>query len=330
MRKKYRSKDIFEEETKQTNFLFPIIVFIIVVLVLSVITTIVFSLLEKHTNIDIPWNDNFKEENKKKPSSSRDQMDLIAPSIETSNKPTKELNSNIGITKVIADDDGFLIAFELKTLKGEFTTVEVKQVIIDGFYFTTQFAVSDRLDYNELNYPKIEKDQEATTIYFRIKKTELDAIGMFGFNNIKLIYDIENNIASEKDKELYVTFNNDLNIVNERTGLIRMDEKNNVILSYFKTVSASDATYIYFDFQNNNRDKDIEVYVKELIINNKTYDMSDFQGLSHRNCRELIYLKVPTKDISMVHTMKIRFFLVETNSKGEKSFYITDEYSRAY
>ena len=45
------------------NFLFPIIIFIIVVLVLSVITTIVFSLLEKHTNIDIPWNDNFKEEN---------------------------------------------------------------------------------------------------------------------------------------------------------------------------------------------------------------------------------------------------------------------------
>ena len=58
--------------------------------------------------------------------------------------------------------------------------------------------------------------------------------------------------------------------------------------------------------------------------------MSKFEDISHRNSRESIYLVIPTRDVSRVNTMKVKFFLVEENEKGEKSFYITNEYQRAF
>lgn len=329
MRKKYRSKDIFEEETKEKSLLIPIVIFVSVILVLSVITILVFSLIEKHTTIDLPWTSNEKKDNDGKNSgSSRDQMDLVVPSLEINRREYIVLNTKFDITNIKKDKLGFLITFEVTTSAYEYATVEVKQIIIDGFYVTTSFAVSDRLDLDERGSKA--RDQKPTSYQFRIKKTELDDLDMFGFNSIKLIYDIETPFKTEKDREFFMTFSNELDIVNERTGLIQIDDKNEVVVSYYKTIAATDATYIYFDFQNLNLKKDMEVYVKELVINNKIYDMSSFKDISHRDCRESIYLKIPTKEVSRVNTMKIRFFLVETNSRGEKSFFITDEYSRAY
>ena len=58
--------------------------------------------------------------------------------------------------------------------------------------------------------------------------------------------------------------------------------------------------------------------------------MSNFKSISHRLAQEAIFIKIPTKDIPRVNTMKVRFMLVEENTKGEKSFYITNEYSKAY
>lgn len=328
MRKKYRGKDIFEEETKEKSPLIPIVIFVSVILVLSVITVLVFSLLEKHTTIDLPWTSNEKKDDKKKPGSSRDQMDLVVPSLEVNRREHVVLNSKLDIIDIKKDKLGFLITFEVTTSAYDYATVEVKQVVLDGFYFTTTFAVSDRLDLTATGSK--EPVQKGTPYQFRIKKTELDDIDMFGFNSIKLIYDIETPFKTETDREFFMTFNNELDIVNERTGLIQIDDKNEVVVSYYKTVAATDATYIYFDFENLNLKTDVEVYVKELVINNKIYDMSSFKDISHRDCREAIYLKIPTKEISRVNTMKVRFFLVETNSRGEKSFFITDEYSKAY
>ena len=58
--------------------------------------------------------------------------------------------------------------------------------------------------------------------------------------------------------------------------------------------------------------------------------MSYFEEISHRNSRESIYLSIPTKDVPRVNSMKVKFFLVDENANGEKSFYITNEYQKAY
>lgn len=331
MGKKYRSKDIFEElESKEKNPIIPIVIFLCVVTILSIITMIGIKLLEEHTDIDVPWTENKKENNKKKPTSSRDQMDLVVPIIRDTQKPDTSLGAYINISKIEKSDKGFLITISLQTNNKEYTTIEAKQITIDGFYFTTIFALSDKLDYGPDGSVLPLTEQKPSEQEFLIKKKELDELDMFGFNNISIIYDIETPSETEKDKEFFIDFNNELDIVNERKGLINIDTKNKVTISYYKTVTADDATYIYFDFKNENDSKDIKIYVKELLINNKSYDMSNFETITHRNAREAIYLMIPTKDIPRVNTMKVRFFLVEENEQKEKSFYITNEYQKVY
>lgn len=331
MGKKYKGKDIFDElETKEKSPIIPIAIFLCVVTILGVITTIGIKLLEEHTNIDIPWTENKKKPGNNKVQSSRDQMDLVVPTLRVSKEPQEVLDSYIDITKIEKDKNGFYITFSLQTNSEAYSTVEVKQVTIDGFYFTTTFALSDKLDYSPEGYKLPTNEQKPTVYEFLIKKTELDALDMFGFNTLSLIYDIYTPTSKIEDRDFFLNVNNDLNIVNERKGLINIDTKNNVSISYFKTIAATDATYIYFDFKNENRFKDMKIYVKELIINNEVYDMSKFEDISHRNSRESIYLVIPTRDVSRVNTMKVKFFLVEENEQGEKSFYITNEYQRAF
>lgn len=330
MAKKYRGKDILEElETKEKSPILPIVIFLCVVTVLSIFTTIGIKLLNDHTDIEIPW----LEKDKKDPikiESSRDQMDLVVPTINVNNAEKEDLDSFLRLVSINKDKEGFRFVFSLKSGVEDYVTIEAKQITIDGFYFTTTFALSDRLDYDELGRRLPPQDQKESTCEFVIKKTELDAIDMFGFNKISIVYDISTPTVQAKDKEYYLIVSNDLNIVNERKGIINIDTKNNIQISYYKTLAADDATYIYFDFNNMNKQNDTKVYVKELIINNQVYDMSSFVDISHRNSREAIFLKIPTKDIARVNTMKVRFFLVDENKNGEKSFYITDEYQRAY
>ncbi len=322
MRKKYRSIDIFEEEKKKPNILLPIVIFISVVTVLSVITTLIFSLVEKHTEIDLPWTENKEKKPNKPTTSSREQMDLMVPHIIQVDFKRDKVDTIIEITKVRKDKSGFWVQIELTAQKNQFSTITVKQAIVDGFYFDIYFELSDVYDNADIQSP--------TKYEFLLKKTELDELDMFGFNRLQLVYDLETDKGRDKNLELSTDFYNDIGIVNERKGLIQFDEKNKVTVSYYKTVAAYDATYIYFDFLNDNKEKDIKIYIKEITINNKLYDMSDFEEIAHRNCREAIYLKIPTKDIPRVNTIKLRFVFVEENNKGEKSFYITNEYTRAY
>lgn len=332
MRKKYRGKDLLEElEAKEKGPVIPIVIFLCVVTVLSVITTLGIKLLEEHTDIDIPWTDNKKDNPTKKPqTSSRDQMELTVPILSMNQEPKEELGALLDITRISKDKSGFKITFSLKTTSADYTTIEAKQICLDGFYFTTTFAFSDRVDYNSQGNKLLPQEQIATEYEFLIKKSELDELDMFGFNYISIVYDLFTPTDQVLDKEYYLKFNNSFGIVNERKGLINIDKKNDVQVSYYKNVAAEDATYIYFDFKNENKFKDIKIYVKELVINNKVYDMSSFEDVSHRNCREAIYLKIPTKDVPRVNTMKVEFFLVDDNVKNEKAFYITNEYQRAF
>lgn len=332
MRKKFRSRDIFDDvETKEKSPIIPIVIFISIVIILCVIVFFVLSLLEEHTDIDIPIISSNNNNSSKKPGSSRDQMDLVIPTASATLGSTKVLDAEIKITDVKADSGGFLIGISLKTLVNKYTTISVKQVNLDGFYFTTTFELSDPVDHSSEGVVLAAEDQTPTTYYFKIKKTELDDLDMFGFNNIKLIYDIENDERRQSNREFYVEFNNDLNIVNKREGLIRIDEKCEVVVSYYKTVAAADGTYIYFDFVNKSMYDDIQVYVKELYINNKIYDMSEFSGISNRSSQKALYLFIPSKDVERVNTMQVKFFLVkEDETTREKSFYITNEYIRAF
>lgn len=328
MRKKLRKSDIFDElKEKKQSPVIPIIIFLSIVTILSAIVILIFNAIVNNANIDLPWVNN-KEEQKKPQTSSKDEMDLIIPSLPLDLNSLEILDAVVNFTKVTSDKNGYLITIEL-TSHSEYTTMEVKEVVLDGFYLTTKFAVSDRIDYDENGWEKSEQDP---TIYeMRIKQTELDELGIIGFNEIKLFFDIENEKEKMLDSNYSIIAINDLNIVNERKGLIQIDSKNELILSYYKTVDADDATYIYFDFNNQNRDKDLKIYVKKLEINGKLYDLQDFGDKVYRQSRRALYLKIPKKDFSRVNTFNVSFFVTEETRAGKVEYaYITNEYSRSY
>lgn len=333
MRKKFRSKDIFDDlEPKEKTPIIPIIIFVSIVIILGVVTMVIVNLLAHHPDVDVPWIDlGNNTEEPGKVTSSRDQMKLVVPTLNDNLNSIGVLDAELSFTKVKADNKGFVITASLLNTRGSFTTIEVKHVLIDGFYTTTTFAISDALDTDE--YGSVwGVEQKPTEVEFRIKKTELDDLDIFGFNRIDIVYDAENETDKEVNSSFGIVAHNDLDIVNDRTGLIKIDEKNDIVISYYKTIAADDATYIYFDFVNQGRiKKDVTIYVKQLLINNKVYDMTDFSGLIPRGAQRALYLKIPKKDISRVSTLKVQFFIVEEDEKTkEKSFYITNEYSRAY
>lgn len=328
MRRKLKKSDIFDElKEKKQSPVIPIIIFLSIVTILSVIVILIFNTIVNNTNIDLPWVNN-KEEQKKPQTSSKDEMDLIIPSLPPDLNSLEILDAVVNFTKVTADKNGYLITIEL-TSHSEYTTMEVKEVVLDGFYLTTKFAVSDRVDYDETGWKKSEQDP---TIYeMRIKQTELDELGIIGFNEIKLFFDIENEKEKMLDSNYSIIAINDLDIVNERKGLIQADSKNGLVISYYKTVDAEDATYIYFDFNNQNKDKDLKIYVKKLEINGKLYDLKDFGDKVYRQSRRALYLKIPKKDFSRVNTVNVSFFVTEETRAGKVEYaYITNEYSRSY
>lgn len=328
MRRKLRKSDIFDElKEKKQSPVIPIIIFLSVVTILSVIVILIFNAVVDNAKIDLPWVNN-KEEKNKTQTSSKDEMDLIIPSLPKDLNTLEILDAVVEFTKVTADKNGYLITVEL-TSHSEYTTLEVKEVVLDGFYLTTKFALSDRIDYDENGWAKSEQDP---TIYeMRIKQTELDELGIIGFNEIKLFFDIENEEEKMLDSNFSVIAINDLNIVNERKGLIQFDTKNEITTSYYKTVDAEDATYIYFDFYNKNKDRDMQIYVKQLEINGKLYELKDFGDKVYRQSRRALYLKIPKKDFSRVNTFTVSFFITEETRAGEVEYvYITNEYSRTY
>jgi hypothetical protein len=132
MRKKYRGKDLLEElEAKEKGPVIPIVIFLCVVTVLSVITTLGIKLLEEHTDIDIPWTDNKKDnqgtsKNKKK-SFSKSKKSSISDTVqEMKNKEDYEgvirdmtreeledfINSSEDLLNYLTEDDIELSDYE--------------------------------------------------------------------------------------------------------------------------------------------------------------------------------------------------------------------------
>ena len=328
MRKKLKKSDIFDElKEKKQSPVIPIIIFLSIVTILSVTVILIFNAVLNNADIDLPWI-NDKTSNKHKKPSSKAEMDLIIPSLPRDLNSLEILDALVEFTKVTADKNGYLITVEL-TSYSEYTTMEVKEVVLDGFYISTKFAVSDRIDLDENGWAA--KEQTPTIYEMRIKQTELDELGIIGFNEIKLFFDIENEEEKMLNTKYSIIAINDLNIVNERKGLIQMDSTNDIITSYYKTVDAEDATYIYFDFKNDNLDKDVHISVKKLEINGKLYDLQDFGDKIYRQSRRALYLKIPKKDVSRVNTFNVSFFIIEKTNSGKVEYaYITNEYNRTY
>ena len=325
MAKKYRSKDILEElEEKKENPVIPIVIFIVIVIAIAVGSIFVYNALFKENTIEIPWikNDN-KPTTSGKPS--REQMELLVPKMSDNGNTISIDSGQIILKDIKADSNGFLVTAELVSFE-EFFTFETTHILVDDLYTTTSFAVSDRYD-SEYNA----HDQIGTPFTFRLKKTELDELDVFGFNRLRIFGNMETPNKKEKNISFDYVFYNDIQIINERKNLLQIDTVNELVISYYKVVDSLDATYIYFDFNNKKTNKKFKLNVKKLIINNELYDMSDFNETVYQGAQQSIYIRIPKDDISMVNTMKVSFILSEVDLDNKVvAVDISDEYSKVF
>lgn len=330
MRRKLRKSDIFDElKEKKQSPVIPIIIFLAIVTILFISAYWIYNIVTKKTDIKLPWNNNTTTKEEKKQQSSKSQMDLVVPELPKDVNTLLFNNSELVFTAISADKNGYLITASLTCIKEEYITIEVNSMSIDGFHISTKFAISDRLDYNNENRPL--REQEPTEVIFRINKTELDDLGIFGFNQIKMYFDLESENTKQKNSRMHIVAKNHLNIVNERKGLIQIDKKEDITISYFKTLDTEDATFIYFDFKNTNKSRDFTVKIKNLEINGKLYDLKDFKGKIYRDSEDDLYLKIPKSDISKVSTLNVSFYILGQSSEGNVDYiYITNDYIKTY
>ena len=327
MRRKLRRSDIYDEfKEKKKNPLIPIILFLGIITILSLSTFLILNVISENTDEVIFDNkDKTTTETGKKPTSSRDKMELIVPVLTESMNKIDNNHFTLIFTDIKADKSGYVITASL-TSKVEYTTIEVTSMNIDGFYVSTKFAISDRLDSgNNLN------NQVATNQEFRIGKSELDELGIFGFNSIGFVYDFECSDKKETNRTFYLVGTNSIDIVNERKGLIQIDSTDNMIVSYYKTVEDSDFTYIYFDFKNASDLEDYTVLIKSLEINGKNYQLSGFEEKIYQKSEHTVYLTIPKNDFSKVSSFSVSFFVLNKPNGGKVEYlYYTNEYTKTY
>ena len=221
----------------------------------------------------------------------------------------------IYVTNLQADDKGYTFDVELFSIDDTYT-LNCEKVLIDGFDTSTSFKID-----SPMGVRKLETE--------RINKTELDALDITSFNELTLYM----NVVSAKgetiqlNEVIHVTQPIEAN--NTRKGLISIDDRNNVSISYYRTVEDNENTYIYFDFKNTNK-KNIFVLVKKLIINDELYDMSSFEESIYRESEKIFSISIPKSSFSKINSFTISFFTLVKEDDKILETYISNEYSRKF
>lgn len=325
MRRKLRRSDIYDEfKEKKKNPLIPIILFFGIITILSLTTFWIINVIADNTEDVIYDNKDKPTQSGKKPTASKDKMDLIVPVLMEGNNTIYNDYFNLKFTDIKANESGYVITASLTSFV-DYVTIEIRSMNIDGFYVSTKFAISDRSDSGNWD------SQVATTHEFRIDKSELDELGIFGFNNIGFVYDFECPHKKSENLTFYLVGTNSIQISNERKGLVQIDSTDNMVVSYYKTVEDTDYTYVYFDFKNKSDAEDYTILLKSLEINGKKYELSGFEHKIYRKSEHAIYLPIPKSDFSKISSINVSFFVLQKQNSGKINYvYYTTEYTRTY
>ncbi len=326
------SDDIVRMEKKRSN---KVGLVLIIIFAIALLGGGGYLLLINHDKIDwnikLPWE---KEEEKKENNKKEEQEEgdkkrndkLIIPRVDKNSESIYIGGSELKIDKIETDSKGFLITVALKT-KSPTATINVKSILVDGYYVSASFELTDNKDVAE----NVAVTQLYSKKQFRISQSELDDIGIVGFNQLKFFYDYEEPKYKEENFVKVIDFQNDIYLGSERKGLIQIDQIDTITVSYYKTVFAADATYIYFDFHSNNVKSQYEVSIKKLKINNALYEMPNFKETLHYGAQEAYYIEIPKDKISKVKNIEVSFFLIKENGdEPPLEIFITNDYYREF
>ena len=202
-----------------------------------------------------------------------------------------------------------------------FCDIEIYQLTADGFTIPGTTNI------------KVERD-EIKTADIVMKKSDLEAQEIAAINTLTLFMKV---ITKQDGEPSYIkeeiSFTNSRPISNAKSG-IKIDELNHTTIQYYKTTTDATNTYLYFIVYNESGVYSADIKVRKLLINDKIYDVKEFDELLEPESKRIVYISIPKKIFSSVKKFTISFINISTNNDKEiredfkKSFYISNEYSK--
>lgn len=224
----------------------------------------------------------------------------------------------ITINNLNADDKGYTFDVELTAIDTSYN-LNCEKVLIDGYDFMVSFNISAPMGTSKKE-----------TI--RINKTDLDALDINSFSNLRFYWYISNETKTDFKNEV-VNVTQKISSDNTRKGLINIDQisidkSQKFNISYYQMVEDKEATYIYFDLKNNSNVKNVDVLVKKLIVNDKLYDVSSFSESMYMNSERIVGITIPKSEFSKVESFNISFFVIVKENNTISEMYTSNEYTR--
>ena len=270
----------------------------------------------------LPWEKseetNETSEKKTTTSTKKKNRDLIVPTVRNGSN-IQEGASLFEIVDVKGDDRGYLFTAQLTT-SVDWATITVEGILLDGYYTEATLELSDTSDIGT---------QVGSQATFRVNQTDLDKLNVNGFTRVNVFYILEEPYEKYYLKMGVINFETEYTITNGNKGLIKVDEKGGLLVEYYKTVKADNATYIYFEAKNSDLSSNREILIKKMMINDRIYEMPEFTETVYRGARKSFYIKIPTSKIKDVEEFLVSFYIINRDSEGNnKGIYITNEYSK--
>lgn len=320
----HRNKNVVRFEKRATNHIGLFFVFLLTIGLIVGGGFLLYKYRDKiDWNLTLPWESSSsggkeKEESGKKGTN----KELTPPQLKNDNKISKG-NSTFEITKISTDDKGFVIT-AVYTSKSRTSTMDVTQVVIDGFHTTTTFKVEDTYDVND---PTTKPGKE---FKFRIYSTDLNKYNLTTFSSLTFHYTIYEYSETFSNCVTKLNFNSYVKTNDGLKGLSDVGSSANVKIQYYKTEEFLEETYIYFFADNKDVSSKEEIKIKKLIINDRVYEMPEFSEVLPKGSGILFYIKIPSKKIKNVENFTVSFYILKHNIAEDAytDIYITNDYTK--
>jgi len=225
------------------------------------------------------------------------------------------------LTNLTVDDKGYNLGFRYDPKSGYYADniiLKINKTLVDTF------DTSATLDIKT-------NGQSYVLGNMQIKKTELDALGINSFSELKLFI-TEYSTAKERSEDTIVNWNfyNEINPYNSTKGLIEIANIDDIKISYYKRVEDKDNTYLYFDVKNKNNNIYSTVYIKKLLVNGNIYDTENIEINNYPSSENIFYITIPTKTYKEVEEFTVSFICIIKEKDEIISYNITNEYTKTF
>ena len=282
-------------EKKAPNKVGLIILIIVILLLIGSISYLFLFKKDMLSNY-LPW---LKKESKQQTDNTSTKKEEKALII--NKKVYNDKNIDIVIDDIIIQDNDYVIKTSITNKKEIEFNLKSDKIIFNDFETNNNF---------DFNLKEKSKSKEEIMIHIK----DLDLLNIKNDNSINIVAYLQNE-NTNKQVSFEIKYKQDI-IKQSNYKVIDLYPTNDgVTISYYKKTTDSQFNYLYFQIENNST-KDYDISIKELYIDNHFYNKT-FSLNSSANLKKTFYIKIPCSKYKEFETIKISFFMIDSNSGTE-------------